>query len=398
VLLRVVVLFVGALSAAPAWPQQRITEAEFLTGIGPDHPAARSTLDRLGEAEAALSRARQLANPRLDYTREQPSADASQDTVTLAWTPPLDGRRGLAIAAARAGHASAEAERAAQLVRVRLLARGAFATWSQAWERRTAASQVLGLASDLARKTRLKAEAGEEAGLAAGRIELQRAAIAADLAEADAAYARARAVAQAWRPEIADAEPAPLPLTAPVAGSAGESPALIALRQALESARLNERLAGRFWTAPELQAGIQRQDQGSGRASGPVLGISWTVPVLDRGRAARLEALRRREAAEARLQVAEARRNAAVAGSMAALDRLTAAAAEAHTAADRAPALALSALASFGAAEATVTDVLDTLRSAHEARRREIDARAAAAAAARELEAAQAGLGMGEVR
>jgi len=120
--------------------------------------------------------------------------------------------------------------------------------------------------------------------------------------------------------------------------------------------------------------------------------------VLDRGRAARIEALRRREAAQARLLIAEARRNAAVAGVSAALDRLTTAAMEAHAAAQRAPALALSALASFGAGEATVTDVLDILRSAHEARRREIDARAAAAAAARELEAAQAGLDMGEVR
>ncbi len=396
--LRVVVLFVVALSATPAWPQGPVTEAEFLIGIGPDHPAARSTLDRLGEAEAALSRARQLANPRLEYTREQPSADASQDTVTLAWTPPVDGRRGLAIAAARAGRASAEAERAAHLVHVRLLAREAFAAWSQAWERRAAAAQVLDLAGDLARKTRLKAEAGEEAGLAAGRIELQRAAIAADLAEADAAYARAHAVAQAWRPGIADAEPAPLSLTPAVSGSAGESPAMSALRKALESARLDERLAGRFWTAPELQAGIQRQDQGGGSASGPVLGISWTVPVLDRGQTARLEASRRREAAEARLRLAEARRKAAVAGVSAALGRLTTAATEAHAAAQKAPALARSALASFGAGEATVTDVLDTLRSVHEARRREIDARAAAAAAARELEAAQAGLGMGEVR
>ena len=46
-------------------------------------------------------------------------------------------------------------------------------------------------------------------------------------AEADAAYARAHAVAQAWRPGIADAEPAPLSLTPPVSGSAGESPATL---------------------------------------------------------------------------------------------------------------------------------------------------------------------------
>lgn len=395
--LRVAVAVLTCLSA-PAWAQgPPVVEAEFLAGIGADHPAAQTTLDRLGAAEAALARARQLANPRVEYAREQPSSDASQDTFTVAWTPPLDGRRGLSIASARAGLAAAEAERAAQLVRLHLAAREAFAAWSQAAEKRAAAARLLELAEDLARKTRLQAEAGEASGLAAGRIDLQRAAIAAELASAEAAYARARAVALAWRPDLATAEPAPLAGSARGAGSA-DSPALDALRQELESARQAERLAGRFWSAPELQAGIQRQDQAGGSAAGPVLGISWTVPLFDRGQGARREAVRRREAAEARLRLAEARRDAAVAGAVAALERLSASAGDARMAAQRAPGLVQGALASFAAGEATVTDVLDTLRAANEAQQREIDARGAAAAAARELEAAQAGLDMGEVR
>lgn len=392
-----VVVVVAALAAMPAWVRAQVTEAAFLDGVGPDHPAARSSLDRLGAAEAALSRARQLANPRLEYVREQPSRKATQDTVTLAWAPPIDGRRGVAVAAARAGLAAAEADREAHLLRVRLLAREAFAAWSQAHERRAATARLLETAADLARRTRLKAEAGEEAGLAAGRIELQRAAIAAELAEAEAALARTRAAARAWRPDLAEGEPAPLDPGAPPAPAA-DGAAVAALRQEVESARLHERLAGRFWPAPELQAGLQRQEQGSASVSGPVVGIVWTVPVLDRNHAARREALRRREAAEARLSLAEARRGAGVEGARDALERLTAAAAEARSAAGRAPALVDGALASFGAGEATVTDVLDTLRAAHEARRREIEARSAAAAAARALEAAYAGLDMGEVR
>ena len=102
--------------------------------------------------------------------------------------------------------------------------------------------------------------------------------------------------------------------------------------------------------------------------------------------------------AQARLQFAEARRQATLSGLSASLTHLREGAATAQEAARRAPALVDSVLASFDAGEASVTDVLDTVRAAHEARRREIDARAAAAAAARELEAVQAGLDMGEAR
>jgi len=386
------------LFAAPG-PAQEVSESQFVSGVGPDHPAAAATLDALGAAESAVGRARQLTNPRVEYAREQPGEASAQDTVSVSWTPPLGGRRGLAIAAARASLRSVEAGRAAELARIRMAVRGAFAAWSSAAERLVVADDLLRLASDLARRTRLKAEAGEESGLAAGRIDLARAGAAAEQADAAATLARTEAMARAWRPDLpSDARPAPLTLGPTLESLEDGGPAFAALKQAVESAHLQERLAGRFWTTPELQAGWQRQDQAGATESGPVFGVNWIVPLFDRGAPERREAVRRREAAVARLTLAESRRTAAVAGAGEAFHRLSAGAEEAQHAARRAPAVVDSALAAFHAGEATVTDVLDALRSAHDARRREIDARVAAAAAARELEAAYAGLGMGETR
>jgi outer membrane protein, heavy metal efflux system len=396
VLLRTIVAGALTLAAVPLWPLERVTEAEFVAPLDDQHPAGRALLERLGAAEAALARARLLANPRIEYGREQPEGGPRQTTVTLAWTPPIDGRRGLAVAAAKAGVAAAEADRLARLLRVRLTARQAFAEWSAAFERRRLLADHLRVVANLTRRTQLKALAGEESGLAAARIRLVEAEVGAALATAESGLARAEAAARAWRPEL---PPAAGPARPDVTGSdpAAVAPlSLDALRHEAEQARLEERLTRRFWAAPEVLAGWQRQEAAGAGPWGPVLGASWTIPLFDRNQPARREASRRREAAEARLALATTRSAALLAGAEAARRRLAEAAAAAHAAAAAVPLVVEGALASFDAGEATVTDLLDALRSAVEARTREVEMHAAALAAVRALEAAQAGLAVGE--
>jgi cobalt-zinc-cadmium efflux system outer membrane protein len=171
---------------------------------------------------------------------------------------------------------------------------------------------------------------------------------------------------------------------------------LEALEREAEQARLRERLAGRFWTAPALQAGWQRQHHDD--ASGPVFGLSWTVPLFDRNQADRHEAERRREAAEARVVWATARIAAAVEGRRQVLDVRRRAAEEADRAAALAPPVLRAATARFEASEGTVTELVEAIAAARSAQRRAVEARAQALAAERALIATMAGLPEGEIR
>lgn len=395
--LRPVVIGALVVLASPAAPQDVLTEADFIAPFVGDHPSVTATNDRLARAEAALARARSLANPRLSVEREQPG-ESRQTTFGLNWVPPLDGRRGLAMASARAGVASAETDRALRLAHLRLGARGAFAEWAMAWERRRALSAQSRLVAGLAERAATRAQAGEESGLVARRIGLTFATLAGELAASEAALARAEANARALRPDLpVDVVPDRAAIAAPGAAAPGLG-LLDVLQKDVEQARLEERLAGRFWGAPEIQAGWQRLEAGGAEASGPVLGASWSLPLFDRNQGGRAEAARRRSAAEARLLLAAAGYTARVAGADAAYVTLARAARDAEASIQGVPALVEAATASFTAGESTATDLLDVLRSALDAQTRAIEAHAAALAAARMLEAARMGLDLGELR
>lgn len=392
------VLVVGVVAVgSAAAPQEAVTEAEFIAPFGADHATLTATNERLAEAEAALARASVLANPRLEYGLEKPEG-SRQTTVGVAWVPPLDGRRGLTTAAARAGLAAARTGRELRMMRVRLAARAAYAEWAAARERHQVMSELSRVVEVLAERTSLRARAGEESGLAARRIVLTAATLAGERAASEAALTRAEASARAWRPDlpagVAPTRPALIDPGAPLGGVGG----IDALEKELEQARLEERLAGRFWSAPELQAGWQRLDSGGARVSGPVFSATVAVPVFDRNKGGRTAAMRRRMAAEARLALATAARAARLAGAETSFRTLADAARAAETSVEGMESLVEAATASFTAGESTVTDLLDVLRSALDARIRAVDAHAAALAAARTVESTRAGLELGVIR
>lgn len=378
-----------ALFAAARVRGVELTEDEFLSALDERHAAVQALGDGVARAEAQRRRAGLLANPRLEFWREQPRDNPRLTNWTLAWTPPFDGRRGLARRAGDAGVAAAQAEWSAERAALRREARRAFADWSVGRARCAVLALGLERTRALAEHQRRRASAGLDSGLAARRLALAEAEAGLALREAEAARARAEAEARAWRPALA-ADVAPLlpVLPAPPARpDAGAAPAVRAFERRHEQARLEERLAGRFWSFPTLQAGVQRLDDGGRTQRGAILAANWSIPLFDRSQPERAEARARATSAAARLSLARALSAAQIEGGLAAYRELFAAAREAQAAAAETERVIEAADAAYRAGESSLTDLLDALRAAFDARLRALDLLASALGAHRDLEA-----------
>jgi len=385
-------LLVGlsALALASRGGAQTVTEQEFLSAFTPESPAVRALAEGVARAEAARRRAGVLSNPRMDFWREQPGENPRVTNWTLGWTPPLDGRYGLGKKGADAGLAAARERLSVDKAGLRRELRSAFGGWSQAFERRKALEQHWERVRSLAEVERQRARVGEESGLSARRFSLAEAEVRAALRTAEAALAKAQALARAWRPDLGpEAIPAPAaPPEPPTIADAGDSPEVRALAFEAEQAVIEKKRARRFLVFPTLQFGWQQvADRGVVR-SGPIFAAGWTVPLFDRDQAARIEAEGRQQTAAARAEVGRARVAAEVEGGAAAYRALFAASREAGRTAEDGERVIAAATAAFRAGEASLTDLLDSLRAAMTAQMAEIDLRGQALDAHRELEAA----------
>jgi cobalt-zinc-cadmium efflux system outer membrane protein len=174
----------------------------------------------------------------------------------------------------------------------------------------------------------------------------------------------------------------------PAAVDPAASPELKATTLEAEQARLESKRAGRFLTFPTLQLGWQQIELGGASQSGPIFAAGWTIPLFDRDQGGRIEAAGREEVARARVELARARVTAEVEGSAAAFRGLSAATRDAARTSADADRVITAATAAFRAGEASLTDLLDSLRAAIGARVGEIELRGQALAAHRDLEAA----------
>ncbi len=196
-------------------------------------------------------------------------------------------------------------------------------------------------------------------------------------------------MARAWRTDLGpDAVPAPAaPPEPPAVTDPTGSPELRALDFEVEQAALEKKRAGRFLAFPTLQLGWQ-QLAGSGVVrSGPIFAAGWTVPLFDRDQGTRIAAERRQQAAAARAEVARARVAAEVEGGAAAYRVLFAASRETDRKSEDSDRVIAAATAAYRAGEASLTDLLDSLRAAMAVRLADIDLRGKALEAHRELEA-----------
>ncbi len=392
---RTVCLGLAALFFAAQARGQEITEEQFLAPFTGSHAAVRSLEGDLSASQAALRRASTIANPRLEIAQERPEENPRQTTWSLAWTPPLDGRFGLGRKAGEAGQSAAQHRLVAETARQRADIRSAFADWSLAAERLGVFERQARLVGGLAEQAREQARVGEESGLLARRLWIAGAEARSMARLGEAGYARAEAGARAWRSDLpADARPARVDLPELPSGiEASAAPAVLASRHEVEQADLEHRRQRRFLGFPELQIGWQElEDVGSSGASvgGPVFGLGWSIPLFDRAQANRAEAGRRIRISEAQLQLATARAEADIAGGAAEYIALVAAAREAEQGTQEVERVIEAAVAAYRAGEATLTDLLETLRSAFGAHLHAIEVRRAALDAHRRLETAVA--------
>ncbi|HVT45958.1 MAG TPA: TolC family protein [Thermoanaerobaculia bacterium] len=371
-------------TAAPAGAQTVVTESEFLSVLGPDHPAVVQAAEDLAIARASHVDVSAFENPALEVVREDPGP-ASQTDLMLSWQLP-DASRGLEIKAAEHRVRSAEATLAQAILSLRLEMREIYAQWAIAAAREGRLGAQLERIDALARRGQVRAKRGETSGLEAHLLQLAAHSLAARLALATADEAEARARIMSWNPRIAgDARPV-LPELSAHQKLNDPHPLVFAAEAELAAARAARNAARRFIRSPELMGGWQRQQDGGESLDGPLLGLRWSIPLFRRNQAETLIADARLRAAAAKLEHVQreigAHREAAVArytSLASSIARLELTSAEN----DR---MLRGAEAAFLAGEATVTEFLETLRSATEAELTLLELSDAALAALRDLQ------------
>jgi outer membrane protein TolC len=376
--------------ARPALGEDSLSEERFLAALDEGHPAIAALMGRVAAARAQSLEARILPNPRLTLAREAPEGTSQLTQWSVAWTPPLDGRRGLRIDASEAGVRAAESDLVSARLRLRLELRAAYAAWALAGRRRDLAVSGHARVAELATLVEARARKGEESGLTSRRLALTAFESSADAARAEADLARARAAALGWRPDLGAVDEVVLPdlPEAPADIDPSTRPDLEARRAEARQAGVEARLSGRFIGAPELEVGWQKVEEGPASFDGPTFGLAWSLPIGDRQQGARALASRRLEIARAQLDVATLRARAELDGARAAYVRLRQAALEGLGPVAETDRVMEAALTSFRLGESGVTDLLETLRSVRSSRDAALDLYGAALEAHRDLEAA----------
>jgi cobalt-zinc-cadmium efflux system outer membrane protein len=359
----------GAWSTA-AMGQRQITEQQFLSSLGPDHPAVAEARAELGRARAERLRGSVAEDPTISFINEDLGEVGKETTLFLAWRPPLDGRRGAAVEAGDAAVQAAELRLETNLLAARSAMRAEFADWAQAIARRDVVARHVESLDGIVGTIEARAESGEASRLAAARIRLSAVEVRTLLGALEAAVAEAVAAVRVWDASIAmaDRPVAPKLPDAPGTQTLDGRTDLQAMRLDIERAMAAERRGSRFIEFPELIAGWKELEAGEGSFDGAVLGLNWRLPLGERGRGERLEAGADREAATAALVIARARAEADLSGSVRAYVALVDS--WRRSAADLAETdwMIEAAFSRYRAGEAELTDLLDTLRSVLAAR------------------------------
>ena len=296
-------LLLLALAARPT-SAVPLSEAQFLS-FATARPGRAVLLDApVALAESEVRRARNLANPVLDFEREESDQSGNQTTWSLSWQPPLDPRRGALHSAAETAVATAGHERSLAALEWRLEARRAFADWSIAAERTSVSGDLLERIGRVVVFLEDQVRLGEASGLSLQRVKLAGVELDAASAEARAELARAGETALVWIGRSGEFEPTLPSLPEPSVGRGTDShPALAARRADVAREEHLARASARYLSFPTLSAGV-RNNGGPGRAeSGLVLGGSLELPLFDRQQADRLASRARLSAAKALLDL-----------------------------------------------------------------------------------------------
>lgn len=380
---------------SPAWGQPSGWDLESATSTFlAESPSVAAERQLIRVAQAEVVGASVLSNPSLTADREQVFGAGEENRVALQVALPVSGNWGLRRAFARAGVTAAEAQVQERVFGLTLDFRAAYL------RAHFAESRVEQLASSLATYQRLsqivaaRTRAGESSGYDLRRLELARQGLEARVSSARAEAMEAQALIASLLGRPVDGplrmpeRPAPPPPLDELLAIAQRRPDLQSLRAEAGQYRVALELARRTsWADPEVSLGIKQATEPAGQGFGYLAGISWPLPLLNRGQGdvARAEAtMARLEAAEAVLRQRLATEIPIARSSLA--NRLATTAAFKQTAVDRLPALLRVAEVSYQEGESNLAALLDAHQAAVDSRLQHLDLAQAAWSTRNQLE------------
>lgn len=374
-------------AAAPTSARQ-LTEAQYLEEALAAHPGIAVKEADAAAAEGRRRQAGVIDNPEFAWGREDPKLPPTQDTFIVNWKLPFDGRKHR-ISGGDAAVAASNADLIATRLGIRLELRAIYADWFLAHRRETLLDDHLERTRRLASWLRARAEEGEAAGVEARRLDLEVEVLERELATARAEARSRRAAAAVWSSSVtAEVQPhRPILAPPPTSADLEQHPALKAQSHRLAEAEAESRLQRRSVQPPSIALGWTKFSADIGSTDGPVFGVSWPVPIFDRNQGNRQAAASEADAARAELDLETRRMEQRARAALVSYTDLYPTT-RPRSSDDTVDQVALAVFAAFEAGEASLTDVLDTLRVSIGVRLARLDNLESALAAERELEAA----------
>ncbi|MCC6650504.1 MAG: TolC family protein, partial [Candidatus Eisenbacteria bacterium] len=179
-----------------------VTERAFLDAALRDNRVRAVADEPLQLARADRARAQSLDNPEGSFDREAPQGAARQDSWSISWAPPLDGRNLAQARAGRAGLRAAESRHELALTELRAELREAYAAWALAREGWAISQRLTALIDRLAASAQAQASRGEASVLASRRLQLAQVEVHAQAARLSAELAHSRGRVRAWLPNL----------------------------------------------------------------------------------------------------------------------------------------------------------------------------------------------------
>ena len=395
------VIAVATVAAADSAVDPRVVavdEVQFLEQLGRVDPRFERLAADIETARAEVVAAGIRAEPQIAIDREEVFSNGGLATNYARLTVPVDvsGRRGRRVAAAR--NAADAVIAAGERARVEIVIESMRVFEESAYARRYV--EALRAERDalvrLVEVVRKRAGAGASSGYDLQRFELELT-VYDDLitsAETRLLEARTQLAALVGRPdELVDAA-TPFDLPGPPPPLATLTPAVLDGRGDYRAARLRResaaqlvRAADRAWIPTlGLSAGAMSQDVGTETALGYTVGVSFSLPVFDRGRAAKGRARGEGRAAAADARLIETRIAAVLRAKHATVVRRIAQAEQlATTQLARLDSLLRAAETAYREGASGVVELLDAYQTARDTRLRDLELRRDARLAALDL-------------
>ena len=365
-----------------------LDEGQFVAALEAADPRLRRLAAEVDAARADVAIEGIRPNPSVSLEREQLFPDgggAATHYARLSYPLDVSGRRGRRTSAARTATAAVAAD--ADASRFSIIVDG-LRVFNEAAYARLRVELTRAERDTLVRVVdvvRSRTGAGATSGYDLQRFELELAAYDDAIASAETQLfeLRARLAALVGRAEQVDAVSS-LELPAPPAPSEAGLSSVLEGRSDHRAARLRAKsadqragAAARGWI-PDLglSAGIMASDLGDETALGYTAGLTFTLPIFDRGGALGAQARAARRVAEAEAWVIESQVTVAVRARRTTLERRIEQS-RVHAAAQlaRLPDLLRAAETGYREGESSVVELLDAYQTARDARLRDLELR-----------------------